>query len=115
MDQETTSEIVSRFTKLFEGEFDKIDSFYEIYELVTTVMQMLSSNDNFKGKTKKKIVVNVITTLLENSKLNKKHNKELQFFIDNILPTTIDYLVSASINKWTFKKIQKKTKKLFCC
>ena len=115
MNSDSKIDLESKFKTLYKGELKNVDSVNDVLLVVIKLMQTMSEFNYLKGSDKKNLVTNVINDLLKESKLIKKSPEGVKFLIEQTLPPTIDFLVSASTGKWSFKKIKKSTKKLFCC
>jgi len=83
-----------------------------IIQITTCIMELVEEYPNITGEQKKKIVIMLISKLVDNSPLNDSKKNIVKTATNLILPAAIDAIVSASKSKFILN-IRKK--KHGCC
>tara|TARA_B110000211_G_C13954031_1_gene497495 strand:+ start:310 stop:681 length:372 start_codon:yes stop_codon:yes gene_type:complete len=78
------------------------------------LMQLVEKYKTFTGSEKKKIVIDVINKIIKEQVEDKNTERDLITFANNVLPTTIDVIISID-KKNIIINTKKLFKKLFSC
>jgi hypothetical protein len=108
-----TNNLKNDLVKSLSKNIENIKNVNDLHELLVIVMERVSHLTSLDGKHKKELVMSVIMQLIDLTPLMKNSPKEVEFLLNHSIPPLIDLLVSASKNKWIFKR--KHWKRCFNC
>lgn len=87
-----------------------------IIYISTNLMTSISNYSNLAGRTKKKIVLNILRTSINKSNYENDIKVLLNTMVDTIIPSSIDLIIDIAKGRYEFKNITKNiTKKCGDC
>jgi hypothetical protein len=110
-------------TQYIESVFQEIKTLFQnetldssnLITLAVRAMELVEKIPNLTGSDKKKIVIQVVKLMVEETDLSKKDKNNLGLIIDTTLPITIDLVIAASRGFLDLNTFKIKMKKLCKC
>jgi hypothetical protein len=106
-----TSNIRDLLSDTFDESFKNVENVNDLHDLVVKIMSNVEHYTSLTGKQKKELVMSVILKSINDSPLMKNSPKEVEFLINNSIPSMVNLIINVSKNKNLFSK---KTKKKLC-
>lgn len=105
------------FNEIYEEAKELVEekglSLQNIVSITTKLMQMVERIHSLSGPEKKKMVIDVLLKLIDESDvLDEETEQALQSFIEITLPGTIDIIIAASKNQFDINSVKKRCSKL---